>query len=46
MLLLRMLTDLFEEGRFSRSGLTGKKNRLMRMRDQIQRILEFQIIGV
>ena len=46
MLLLRMLTDIFEEGGFSCSGLAGEENRLARMRDQIQRILKFRIIGV
>ena len=43
MLLFRMLTDIFQEGRFSG---TRQKNRLPCVRNQAQGILKFQVIGI
>ena len=45
-LLLRMLTDILKESRFSRPGLAREEDRLTRMRNQIQRILKFRIISI
>ena len=46
MLLFRMLTDIFQEGRLSGTRLTRQENRLPCVRNQAQGILKFQVIGI
>jgi hypothetical protein len=46
MLLARVLADVSQKGRLTRSGLTRKKHRLVRILQQGKRILKLGIVGI
>ena len=45
-LFLHVGTHIFQEGRFTRTGLARQKYRLASILDEVQRILKFGVMGI
>ena len=43
---LHVGTHVFQEGRFTRTGLARQENRLASVLDEVQRILKFGVVGI